>query len=114
MEGRGSNKEPEVPTVLDDVLESHEGPEPRVLTEDVQAILNRVIRPNDGEGDGVGVALIAFKAGVSTRSVYRVLNPAENKPTIGLDLADRLCLAAGAHLRECRLVWPSGAITDYF
>lgn len=100
-----------MPTRLDDILESHEGPEPRVLTEDVQDILNRVIRPA-GDLGGEGVALIANKAGISTRSVYRVLQA--DKPTIGLDLADRLCLAAGAHLAECRLVWPSGEITPYF
>lgn len=97
-------------TLLEGTLERHEGPEPRVLTEDVQAILKRVIRP-DEEGSGESVALIAEKANISTRTVYRVLQ--RSNETISLDLADRLCLAAEAHLRGCRLLWPDETITDY-
>jgi hypothetical protein len=82
------------------------------LTEDVQVILQRIIRPGD-EDAGESVALIAEKAKVSTRTVYRVLNPSEAKLSISLDLADRLCLAADAHVALCRLVWPDGRITDY-
>lgn len=99
-------------TTLDDVLESHTGPEPRVVTADVQEILHRVVRP--GEDDGAAVSMIAERARVSTRTVYRVLNPDESKPTISLDLADRLCVACGVHMRQtCRLVWPDARITDY-
>lgn len=101
-----------MPTLLDGVLERHEGPEPRVLTEDVQRILNSVIRP-DNDDEGASVALIAEKAGVSTRTVYRVLNPVEAKPSISLSLADALCLAAESHLKYCHLVWSDGAITTY-
>lgn len=101
-----------MPTLLDDVLERHEGPEPRVLTTDVQAILQKVIRPQKDD-DGQSVALIAEKARVSTRTVYRVLNPDEDKPTISLDLADRLCLAADSHITRCSLVWPDGRVTEY-
>ena len=90
-----------MPTVLDGILESHEGPEPRVLTEDVQAILRQVIRPGDEDG-GASVALIAERAGVSTRTVYRILNPDESKVTISLDLADRLCVAVGSNVKHCR------------
>lgn len=100
-----------VPTPLDGELEKHEGPEPRVVTEDVQGILRGIIRPDD-EGQGESVALIAEKADISTRTVYRVLQ--RSTPTISLDLADRLCLAANSHLAHCRLSWPSGAITRYF
>lgn len=96
---------------LDFEQETHDGPEPRVVAEDVQAILRRKIRPGQDDG-GESVQLIASKAKISTRTVYRVLQG--DKPTIGLDLADRLCLAADTHLRECRLYWPSGAITPYF
>lgn len=100
-----------MPTLLDDVLEQHDGPEPRVLTEDVQALLRRVVRPSM-EDAGESVALIAERAKVSTRTVYRCLSPDEGKETISLDLADRLCVAAGAHLRfTCRLVWPDGTIS---
>lgn len=101
------------PTLLDNILEKHDGPEPRVLTADVQAILRRVIRPGDDDS-GESVSLIAEKARVSTRTVYRVLQPEEGKETISLDLADRLCLAAESHLMLCRLRWPDGEITSYF
>lgn len=100
-------------TLLDNVLERHDGPEPRVLTADVQAILRDVVRPGDDDA-GVAVAAIAEKARVSTRTVYRVLNPSEAKETLSLDLADRLCLAAGIHMSfTCRLKWPDGSVTDY-
>lgn len=99
-------------TLLDDVLETHEGSEPRVVTADVQSVLNSVIRP--GHDNGAAVASIASRARVSTRTVYRVLNPGESKDTISLDLADRLCLACGTHLAfTCRLQWPDGRITPY-
>lgn len=102
-----------MPTLLDNVTETHDGPEPRVLTKDVQAVLRRVIRPGQEDG-GQAVALIAAKAGVSTRTVYRVLNPDESKETISLTLADSLVLAAGSHMAfTCHLVWPDGTITDY-
>jgi DNA invertase Pin-like site-specific DNA recombinase len=104
------------PTLLDGILERHEGAEPRVLTEDVRKVLRKVIRPGDDDG-GESVALIAEKAGISTRTVYRVLQDPEDESTaetINLDLADRLCLAAGAHLMVCRLRWPDGITTSYF
>lgn len=103
-------------TLLDGIEEKHDGPEPKVVTADVQAILTRVVRPNTDDA-GESVTLIAEKAGVSTRTVYRVLNPAKPKdgevPGISLSLADRLCLAAEGHLAHCRLVWPDGSITPY-
>jgi DNA-binding transcriptional regulator/RsmH inhibitor MraZ len=84
--------------------------EPRVLTEDVQHILRRLVKPDqDDEGDSVQT--IAEKADTSTRTVYRVL--AGTTKTLSLDLADRLCLAAGAHLSECRLQWPDGRVEPY-
>jgi hypothetical protein len=102
-----------VPTLLDNVLESHEGPEPRIRTTDVQAVLRRVIRPGDDDS-GEAVASIAEKARVSTRTVYRILNPDEAKETISLDLGDRLCRAAGVHPRGVlNLVWPNGLVTPW-
>ena len=86
-------------------------PEPRVLTEDVQIVLRRIVRP-DQEDEGDSVATIAEKAGTSTRTVYRVL--AGTTKTLSLDLADRLCIAADTHLSECRLQWPDGTVTAYF
>lgn len=99
-----------MPTLLDGILEKHDGPEPRVVTSDVQAILRVVIQPGI-EDTGESVALIAEKAGISTRTVYRVLQGTTD--TISLDLADRLCLAADSHLRLCKLMWPDGSITSY-
>lgn len=103
-------------TVLDCVRETHDGPEPRVVTAAVQAVLREIIRPDD-EDSGRSVALIAERAGVSTRTVYRVLNPGkrdDGEPaTISLDLADRLCRAADSHLNRVLLYWPGGAITGY-
>jgi DNA-binding phage protein len=102
-----------VATLLDNVLERHEGPEPRVVTTDVQKVLTAAIQP-DNKDNGMSVTAVAEKAGVSTRTVYRVLNPKEARPTIALDLADRLCLACGVHIAfVCRLEWPDGRITPY-
>lgn len=98
-------------TLLDNIIEKHEGAEPRVLTVDVQSILRTVIRPGDDDA-GVAVASIAEKANVSTRTVYRVLNPDEAKETLSLGLADRLCVAAGSHVSLCRLVHADGSVTE--
>lgn len=90
-------------TLLDGVLERHEGPEPRVVTLDVRTVLQEIIRPDD-EDSGKSVALIAERAKTSTRTVYRVLQRKDPDHTISLDLADRLCLAAGTNVNACRIV----------
>lgn len=82
------------------------------MTADVREILRQVIRPGEDDDSG-SVALIAEKAETSTRTVYRVLSP-KHTEAISLDLADRLCLAAGSHVALCRLKWPDGRITPYF
>lgn len=101
-----------MPTVLDGVRETHDGPEPRVKASDVQQILKHVVERGD-DGSGRSVSMIAERANVSTRTVYRVLQGDENKPTISLRLADALVLAAGSHLAHCTLVWPDGTETPY-
>lgn len=83
--------------------------EPRVLTADVAVLLKRVVRPDD-EDLGSSVSLVAEKANTSTRTVYRVLSI--STLTISLDLADRLCLAAGSHLAACRII-SNGRMTSY-
>lgn len=98
------NYEPEPDT-------THTEPEPKVLTIDVAELLRRIVRPED-EDSGASVALIAEKADTSTRTVYRVLS--ENTETISLDLADRLCIAAGGHLSSCRLKTYAGDVIPYF
>jgi hypothetical protein len=84
--------------------------EPRVMTSDVAAILEPVVRPDDDD-QGSSVSLIAEKAETSTRTVYRVLS--RHTETINLDLADRLCLAAGSHLAQCRLRHSDGRVRPY-
>lgn len=86
--------------------------EPKVLTADVREILRQVVRPGEDD-DGGGVALIAERADTSTRTVYRVLSE-NHTEAISLDLADRLCIAAGSHVALCRLKWPDGSVTSYF
>jgi hypothetical protein len=86
--------------------------EPKVLTEDVREILRQVVRPGEDD-DGGGVSMIATRANTSTRTVYRVLSPTHSE-AISLDLADRLCIAAGSHVALCRLKWPDGSVTSYF
>lgn len=87
--------------------------EPKVLTADVRQILRTVIRPGEDGGDAGGVSMLAKKADTSSRTVYRVLSESHSE-AISLDLADRLCLAAGSHVALCRLKWPDGRITPYF
>lgn len=84
--------------------------EPRVLTEDVRAILRRAVFPDDPDY-GDSVRELAERAETSTRTVYRVMSG--KKHSIDLGLADRLVLAAGGHLVDCRLVWPDGRVTRY-
>lgn len=84
--------------------------EPRVLTEDVQTILRRLVRPDD-EDSGESVVKIAAAAKTSARTIYRIL--ARTTETISLDLADRCCIAAGTHLMECRLSHADGRISWY-
>lgn len=88
------------------------GPEPRVLTEDVRDILQRVVKVNDTAESSASVAAIAERAQTSTRTVYRVLSLSSE--TLNLDLADRLVLAGGSHLALCRLKWSDGRVTPYF
>lgn len=82
-------------------------PESRVVTEDVRKLLRRSIRSRD-EDDGDSVALLAEKAGTSTRTIYRVLG--NRSDTLALDLADRLLVACGYHLHDVRVVGPDGKV----
>jgi hypothetical protein len=83
--------------------------EPRVVTEDVKAILDRALSQFDAD-DGDSVGILAERAGTSTRTVYRVLQLSSQD--LSLDLADRLVVAAGGNisLDNCRLRWPDGRI----
>lgn len=91
-------------------MEGMKQEEPRVVTADVQRVLRRVVVPGSDE-TGDSVVALAERANTSARTVYRVLS--KTSETLSLDLADRLCLAADAHLSECRLSWANGRITSY-
>jgi len=78
--------------------------EPRVVTDDVAALIRRAIGPDEADS----VALIAERANRSTRTIYRILGG--EWPTIALELADAVCLAAGGHLTDCRVVEPGGTV----
>lgn len=87
--------------------------EPAILAEDVQRVLKQAIRPGDPD-EGEAVSRIAARAGVSTRTVYRILKPDEDGGTMTLDLADRLVIAAGRQLSEidCHAV-VDGRLVEY-
>lgn len=70
--------------------------EPKVRAPVVRDLLLRHLRL-DEESAGESVAVLAERTGVSTRTIYRVLD-ADGRPTLSLDLADRLLLGIGEHL----------------
>jgi hypothetical protein len=79
-----------------------EGPEPRVVAADLARILHAAVyRPMDP----LEVDVVAARAGLHRRTVYRWLEP--KKTTAPLDTADRLLMAVGADLRDVRVV-PGG------
>lgn len=68
----------------------------------MQAILSAAVYPKYEGLDGLEVPVIAQRAGVSTRTVYRALNP--KKPYMPLSTADRLLMAVERRLTDVRLV----------
>ncbi len=88
----------------------------RVLTEDVQRILTTVINPEDPDV-GEAVQQFADRAHTSTRTVYRVLSgkagASTKPPSLLLDVADRLVIAAGRHLSDTRALTRAGAVVPY-
>lgn len=92
--------------------------EPLVLAADVRRVLRAVVRPDDPD-EGLAVQRLAEAAETSTRTVYRCLNPKPRadgqEPTLKLDLADRLVMAAGRSLAEieCRIMLSDGRVVEY-
>lgn len=83
--------------------------EPKVCTADVKRALWRAIRPVEpgkpSPNDGTDVEVLAVRADVSSRTIYRVLDEEEPYAELmKLDLADRLMLAADRHLSDARIV----------
>jgi hypothetical protein len=76
--------------------------EPRVVAEDLITILNRAgyFAPRSGR-EGLPLAPLAEQAGSSVKTLSKLLR--KEWKTIDLGLADRLCVAVGAHIGECRL-----------
>lgn len=82
--------------------------EPRVVAEDLIAILNRegYYAPRSGR-DGLPLAPLAEQAKSSVKTVSKLLRG--EWATIDLGLADRLCVAVGESVNECRLDPPDPA-----
>lgn len=76
--------------------------EPRVVAEDLITILNRegYYAPRSGR-DGLPLAPLAEQAKSSVKTISKLLRAEWN--TIDLGLADRICVALGASINECRL-----------
>jgi predicted transcriptional regulator len=79
--------------------------EPRVLCEDVKRALNQAGVTADKKNKG-SVEKVALSVGVTPRTIYRILDC--RTESIKLDLADRVLLAVGCRVNECRLVWKDG------
>jgi len=76
--------------------------EPRVVAEDVQQILERYLERQAHLPRGEAVEVLADRAGISTRTVYRILEG--TRDWLELDQADRLLVAADSHINDCRLI----------
>jgi hypothetical protein len=90
--------------------------EPRILAEDVQGILVTLIDPENPDS-GEAVQRFALRAGVSTRTIYRVLSGQAGTTTtpasLALRVADQLVTAAGLHLSDTRALTPDGQVVPY-
>jgi hypothetical protein len=75
--------------------------EPRVYAADVLKIIERYLDRADHLQRGEAVEVLAERAALSTRTVYRILEG--NREWLDLDQADRLLLAADAHLTDVRV-----------
>jgi hypothetical protein len=73
-------------------------PEPKVKGADVCRILEDYILRYDHMPRGEVVEILAFRAGISTRTIYRILQG--SRPWLDLGQADSLLVAADAHLND--------------
>lgn len=76
--------------------------EPRVIAADIITILNRegYFEPGSGR-ESLPIESLAESAATSAKRLRKLLHG--EWETIDLSLADRLCVALGAHISECRL-----------
>lgn len=78
--------------------------EPRVVAEDVQWEIERYLNKQSHLPRGEAVEVLAERAGISTRTVYRILEG--TRSWLELDQADRILIAADAHIHDVRLILP--------
>lgn len=72
--------------------------EPRVYAEAVREVIERSLGKAGHLQRGEAVEVLAERAGISGRTIYRILEG--DRKWLELDQADRLLLAAGEHLTE--------------
>ncbi|CAB4183338.1 hypothetical protein UFOVP1328_28 [uncultured Caudovirales phage] len=72
--------------------------EPRVVASEVVTIMERYLQRQSHLQRGDAVEVLAERAEMSTRTVYRILEG--NRKWLDLDQADRLLIAAGFHLSD--------------
>jgi len=72
--------------------------EPKVNGDDVRAILEKHIERYDHMPRGEVVEVLAERAGISTRTVYRILQG--SRDWLDLDQADRLLIAADSSIQD--------------
>lgn len=80
-------------------------PEPRIDHRDLRTTLEGAGFSRRGDDS---IARLAEASGLSTRTVYRALDPKLDREPATLDTADRLLVAAGRHLSCCDAIWPDG------
>lgn len=73
-------------------------PEPKVKADDVRQILERYISAYDYMPRGEVVEVLAERGGVSTRTIYRILQG--SREWLELDQADRLLIASDGNLLD--------------
>lgn len=85
----------------------------RVMAVDIKQVLLRTRSAAVGKTEEAKNSrkALAEVAGCSSRTVDRIM--ADERETIELDMADRIVIAAGGGLNECRVLLPCGTIEDY-
>lgn len=82
------------------------GREPRVRTEEVRLYVREAYRPQHEGRAAMHPSVIAARAGLSTQTVYRVINqrPPYDGETMPLKIADALMVALDRSLDDLELV----------
>lgn len=86
-----------------------EATEPLICAQDLRRVLNRAGYTKEDGGESV--AILAERSGLSTRTVYRALDP-HRTDSWALTTGDELLVAAGRHISEVRLVDQDGRLVE--